>query len=135
MAQALEQTQNLLRGTLGTDEELAESASDTDPRALDKVRAFLQTLVENEAICTLQYGEHSVCFTDVGQVRNSLARLDRDNLLEKESTLDGEFQGYLPKGRTFEFALAGSDEIIRGKVAPSAQDAKFKRHQTLDSIS
>ena len=42
VAQALERTQNLLKGTLGTDEELADSASETDLRALDKMRSFLK---------------------------------------------------------------------------------------------
>lgn len=41
VAQALERTQNPLKGTLGTDEELADSASETDLRALEKMRSFL----------------------------------------------------------------------------------------------
>lgn len=123
IAQALERTQSLLRGSLGSDEELADSASDTDPRALDKIRNFLQTLADHEAICTMQYREQSIRFTDVGQVRNSLARLSRDNIVEQEEFLNGAFQGYLPKGRTFEFILSGSDEVIRCKVAPSIQNA------------
>jgi len=123
VAQALERTQNLLKSTLGTDEELADSASDTDPRALDKVRVFLQTLAENEAICTMQYQKSSVRFTDVGQVKSSLARLSQDNFHEEETFLDGVFQGVLPKGRTFEFGISDKDEVVRGKVGPAIQDA------------
>ncbi len=123
VAQALERTQNLLQGTVGTDDQLADSAADTDPRALDRVRAFLQTLADYEAICTMQYRDRGFRFTDVGQVRNSLARLGQDNLREDEQYLDGEFQGVLPKGRTFEFKVAGEDEVVRGKVGPVIQDA------------
>lgn len=123
VAQALERTQNLLQGTVGTDDQLADSAADTDPRALDKVRVFLQTLVDYEAICTMQYRDRGFRFTDVGQVRNSLARLGKDNLREDEQVFDGEFQGVLPKGRTFEFKLAGQDEVMRGKVGPAIRDA------------
>jgi hypothetical protein len=123
VAQALERTQNLLQGTVGTDDQLADSAADTDPRALDKVRVFLQTLVDYEAICTMQYRDRGFRFTDVGQVRNSLARLGQDNLREDEQYLNGEFQGVLPKGRTFEFKLVGEDEVVRGKVGPAIQDA------------
>lgn len=91
VAQALERTLNLLESTVGTDDQLADSAADADPRALDKVRTFLQTLADHEAICTMQYQERCFRFTDVGQVRNSLVRLRHDNLREGEQNLEGEF--------------------------------------------
>ncbi len=122
MALALERTQNLLQSTVGTDDQLADSAAETDPRALAKVRAFLQTLADNEAICAIQAGDRGFGFTDVGQVRNSLARLGGDNLREEERILEGEFQGVLPKGRTFEFRLATGDDVIRGKLGPAIWD-------------
>lgn len=121
--QALEHTQNLLQGTVGTDDQLADSAADTDPRALDKVRAFLQTLVEYEAICTMQHQGRHFRFTDVGQIRTSLARLSHDNLHEERRTLEGVFQGVMPMGRTFEFKLATQEEVVRGKLGPAIQDA------------
>ena len=40
VAIALERTQALLQSTLGDDDALADIASETDPRALDKVRNF-----------------------------------------------------------------------------------------------
>jgi len=116
IAQALERTQNLLSGTTGTDDQLADSAADTDPRALEKIRAFLQTLSDHEAVCAMQYRGTYFRFTDVGQVRNSLSRLSQDNLLEVTQSLTGEIQGVLPKGRTFEFKIAGSDEVTRCKI-------------------
>lgn len=61
---------------------LADIASETDPRALDKVRNFLRVLADNGAVCALQYGGQGVRFTDVGQVSRSLARLEADNLHE-----------------------------------------------------
>lgn len=122
VAQAIERTQNLLKGTLGTDEELADSASETDPRALDKVRAFLSTLVENEAICTVQYRDQSARFKDVGEVRASLARLGQDNLQEQNALIIGSFEGALPTGRTFEFRIRETREVIRGKVLSALQD-------------
>lgn len=116
---ALDRTQALLQGTLGNDEDLADIASETDPRALDKIRAFLKVLVDSDAVCTLQYRGRGVRFTDVGQVRSSLERLGADNLRETQQRLQGEFIGALPKSRTFEFKLAGDEIIIRGKVATS----------------
>ena len=119
---ALNRTQALLLGTLGSDEDLADIASETDPRALDKVRTFLKILTENDAVCALQYRGRSIRFTDVGQVRSSFDRLGADNLRESEQQLRGKFLGVLPNSRTFEFELAGEARIIRAKVAPSIQN-------------
>lgn len=116
IAQALERTQSLLRGTIGSDDQLADSAADTDPRALEKIRTFLQTLADHEAVCALEYRETYFRFTDVGQIRNSISRLSQDNLRELEQSITGEIQGVLPKGRTFEFKMAGTDEVTRCKI-------------------
>lgn len=131
MAQALERTHDLLRSTLGDDEELADAASETDPRALDRLRGFLQVLADGDAVCTLQWNERSVQFADVAQVRASLARLSRDNLHEEECSLAGSFIGALPHGRTplFEFRLSEGGEVIRGKVAAAVHDIEqINRH-------
>lgn len=123
LALAIEQTQSLLQGSIDTDDELlADTASELDQRALDKIRAFIVTLAENEAVCALQYRNQVFRFTDVGQVRRSLERLSKDNLHEDEQFLKGEFQGVLPNRRTFEFKISGSDQIINGKVTPAIED-------------
>jgi hypothetical protein len=124
VAVALERTQSLLQATLGQDDELADIASETDPRALDKVRSFLRVLADNGAICTLQYSDKAMRFTDPGQVRRSLARLAADNLRESQQTLEGEFVGVLPVARSFEFKLAGNEEIVRGKISPNVGDVE-----------
>jgi hypothetical protein len=121
VAQALDRAQLLLRGTQGTDDELADSAADTDRRALDKMRAFLQTLADNEAVCTVQVGESVVRFHDVGQVRTSLERLRQDHLRESREELRGELRGVLPDGRQFECRLADSGLMVRGKVGPAIE--------------
>ena len=113
---ALDQTQTLLRGTLGSDDDLADSVAGTDPRALGALRTFLDTLAASEATCSIEYRDSIVRFSDVGQVRRSLERLSQDNLREEEQWLEGEFQGVLPKSRSFEFRLIETQEIIKGKV-------------------
>ena len=114
--QALELTQSLLQSTLGTDDELADSAVAIDPRAVAAVRSFLEYLGTNEAVCALQFNDKLFQFKDVGEVTRSVQRLGRDNLLEEQTQLTGRFQGVLPKARTFEFKLGDSQEVIRGKV-------------------
>lgn len=121
--QAIERTQSLLSGSIASDDEqLADAATDLDRRALDKVRAFVATLADNEAVCALQYGRQAFRFHSVGQVREALDRLSTDNLTEQQRQLQGHFEGALPHWRTFEFKLADSDEIIVGKIAPSIHD-------------
>lgn len=122
VAQALDRTQSLLRGTQGTDDELADSAAEADRRALDKVRAFLETLADNEAVCTVRVDDAVVTFSDVGQVRTSIKRLSQENLREDIEELHGELRGVLPKARAFEFKIASSSQVIRGKIAPTIRD-------------
>ncbi len=125
VAIALERMRSLLQSTQGSDEELADVASETDQRALEKVRAFLKVLAESEAVCALQYDGAVVRFQDVGQVRQSLARLEADNLHERHETLLGLFEGSLPNARTFEFKLDSDGQIIRGKIAPTVQNVEL----------
>ena len=122
VALAIERTQTLLHGTQGTDEDLADSAVAVDRRALDKIRAFLQTLADHGAVCAIETAGRRVAFTDVGQVRSSLARLSAENLVEHEETLTGELIGVLPAARTFEFQT-DDQQIIRGQIAASIGDA------------
>lgn len=122
VARALAQTQQVLRGTQGTDDELADSAFEADRRAIDKVRAFLQTLADSEATCAVEYGESIVRFTDVGQVRTSVERLSQEYLREESEELEGTLQGVLPAGRVFEFKVSNTAQTIRGKVAPAITD-------------
>lgn len=134
VAQALERIHSLLRGTLGTDDELADSASDVDRRARDKLRSFLQNLVDCEAVCTVQFGDVGISFSDVGQVRTSIQRLSQENLQESQEELQGELQGVLPQSRNFEFKISSTSQIIRGKIASSISDPDAlngKRHQPL----
>ncbi len=123
---AIERTQSLLQGSIDdNDELLADTASELNQRALDKVRAFISTLADNEAICALQYRNQVFRFTDVGQVRRSLERISKDNLHEDEQLLHGEFQGVLPKRRTFEFKITGTGQVVAGKVSPAIEDANL----------
>lgn len=135
VAQALDRTQALLSGTLGSDDQLADSVADTDPRALEKLRGFLQTLVDNDAICALQYQSKSFRFTDVGQVKSSLARISQDNLHEEPQVLVGELQGVLPKSRAFEFKLAQSEVVVKGKVGASIEDVSQLNSQLNQCIT
>jgi hypothetical protein len=123
VAQALSQTQALLEGSaIGSDDDLAEAATGTEPRVIESVRKFLDTLILNDAYCSFEINGKVFRFNDVGQVRRSWQRLSLDNLKEDTVICEGEFQGVLPKRRTFEFNLSATREIIVGKIGPCIAD-------------
>ena len=131
--QALELTQNLLKSTVGSDDDLADSAVATDPRAVAAIRSFLEFLANNEAVCALNVNDKLFQFKDVGEVRRGVERLSQDNLQE-ETRLTGKFQGVLPKARSFEFKIATSQEVVRGKVSAniaSPDEINNHLHQSL----
>lgn len=118
VGEALAATQTLLEATAGDDDSLAEAAAGMEPRAIAAARAFLTVLADNEAVCAVSVGGKSFGFTDVGQVQRAVARLATENLIEGQATKTGEFQGVLPKSRTFEFKLSGTNEVIKGRIGP-----------------
>jgi hypothetical protein len=58
----------------------------------------------------------------VNHLRTSTERLRDDNLREDTEEHDGEFQGVLPTGRTFEFKTT-DHKILRGKIGMDIEDA------------
>jgi hypothetical protein len=119
---AIAKAQAIMQASLGTDDELTEALSETEPRALDSMRKFLDTLATSEAVCTMEFKGEVFRFADVEQVRRSVSRLARDNIHECEEAKSGSFLGVLPHRRAFEFRLEGTDEIIGGKVGKDVTD-------------
>jgi hypothetical protein len=118
VGRALAHTQNLLLGTTAADDELlADTAAELDQRAIDKVRTFVAVLRDNEATCALQFGERTFRFNELAQVQASFDRLSRDNLQEVSVVMEGQFEGLLPRRRSFEFRRADSGEVLAGKLA------------------
>lgn len=116
---AIQQAHALLRGMLSTDDDLADAAGEVPPRAMDRTRDFLKTLLDAEAYCTADLGGNIARFNNVDQVKRSLDRIRQDNLVEREIELVGQFLGVLPKSRSFEFELIEDKQVVRGKVDPS----------------
>ena len=120
---AIEQTMSILEATVGTDEILTDAVSDTDPRALELLRAFLKKMADQEAVCALEFKDDIFRFSDVGQVRQSESRLSQDHIYEEEQEYSGHFRGVLPTHRTFEFLNEDNGEVISGKIDFAIKDA------------
>ncbi|WP_457673784.1 hypothetical protein [Thiolapillus sp.] len=123
---ALEKVQALLEAAVsGTDDDVAELVDEIHPRAVKKVSDFLEQMSRQEAWCALEFKEHTFRFRDLKQLRQSMERIQEDNIHENKETYRGELQGVLPKGRAFEFRIADRDEVIRGKLGPDMEEEKI----------
>jgi hypothetical protein len=115
---ALEKTQRLLESTTGTDEQLADTLSEVDPRAVEKVKGFLAVLADAEATCAFEQHGRRFVFSNVEQVATSLGRLSSDNIHEENVRLRGVLQGVLPGRRQFEFLADGEEQPVFGTISP-----------------
>lgn len=133
---AIDQAKAIMKATLGTDDELTEALADIDPRAINAIRNFLDTMFKNEAVCALEFKGDVFRFADVEQVRRSMVRLEQDNIHEMDLEFPGAFLGVLPNRRTFEFKLADAEDIISGKVGnaiaePATINQVLEQHVTI----
>ena len=120
---AVERTMEILEATAGTDDALIDAVSDTHPRALGALRAFLKKMADREATCTLEFKKHVFGFSDVSQVRRCENRLSRDYISVEEQEMSGRFQGMLPAHRTFEFLNETTGGVVSGRIDSALMDA------------
>ncbi|NTU70069.1 hypothetical protein HGB13_04640 [bacterium] len=118
----------------GSDDEVAEIVEDMHPRAIRKVYEYLDLLVKSEAWCGFEFENHKFVYSDYEQIQYSCERLKADNIQESFEEFQGEFQGVLPNGRTFEFRVYDDDEIIRGKVGVLIEDPDVLNREWLHRI-
>lgn len=119
--QAMGKAHALLKGLAGSDEELADAADEVDPRAIDKLRTFLQTMAEAGAWCAATYGGMEARLPSLEHVKAGIERLQTTNLVEQEKIIDGMLRGILPGAREFEFQPSAGGKPIHGKVAAGLQ--------------
>jgi hypothetical protein len=118
----------------GSDDDIAELVEEIHPRAVKKAAEFLDYIAEQDAWCGLEFKEASFRFSGIEQVRASAERLKSNNIKESEETYVGEFQGVLPKSRTFEFKVSDGEGVLRGKVGPEIGDADILNREYLHKL-
>ncbi len=121
LARSLSKTHQLLQSTLGTDDELTEAITDLDPRVLSALRAFLEVLQKNDAVCAIESDAGRFHFDSSAQVTQSARRLQGANIHREETELVGAFEGVLPTPRTFEFRQENGS-VVFGKIGPQVAD-------------
>jgi hypothetical protein len=122
---AVEKVRQLMEtaATVSDDETLAEIIEEVHPRAVRKVKDFLDALSERDALCAYEFDGKVFRFTDMDQLRRGRDRLAGENIKESAEEFVGEIQGVLPKSRTIEFKIAGKEDVIRARIGPDIEDA------------
>lgn len=130
VAQAVEKTQSLLTAAVQADDEaLADSASEIDQRAVDKIRGFVETLQANEALCAIEFKGRYFQFVRSADVVRSIERMSAANLQETSEALHGSFVGAMPyKRRTFEFRIQATGEVIVGRFGSGVDHPEEINH-------
>lgn len=120
---AIDKIQTIFRASIRSDDELTEAIYDIDSRAIESVTSFLKVLSDQDAVCSLSFKESVFKYENNEQIIRSMERLSTDNICQKEVSFKGEFQGYLPSRKTFEFQITEKEEIIFGKVSSDFEGA------------
>jgi hypothetical protein len=136
VGRALAHMQDLLLGTTAADDELlADTAAELDQRAIDKIRSFVGVLHDHDATCALQFGARTFRFNELAEVQASLDRLSHDNLQEELVVVSGQFEGLLPRRKTFEFRRADSGEVVAGKLAAGIQRPELVNEHLYEQVT
>lgn len=106
----------------GSDDDLSELVNEIHPRAVRKVADFLKYLLDHEAWCGFEFKEKVFKYSGTEQVQSSFERIKDENIKNSQAQFTGKFQGVLPKGRTFEFLVFDTQDVIRGKIGLDIQD-------------
>ena len=122
--EAIKQAKEIMKSSTLDPEALAEAIEETDNRALNDLRGFIELLAESEAVCSLSSEGDTFGFDSVGQVQTALVNLSQDNVIEDEIDIRGYFQGYLPKGRRAEFIESSTREVISARVGRAIPEAE-----------
>ena len=120
---ALSRAKGIFESLVSDEEAIADAIAETDDRALNDVRGFLQLMVDNEAVCSLSHKNRTFRFRDFRQVEQGLSKLGRENIQEGRTELHGRFLGFLPQHRTAEFEVE-SGEILFCRVGQTIRDAQ-----------
>lgn len=129
---AVEIIKELLRVSAeGSDDDISDIVEEIHPRAVRKVADFLSSIHKKGAWCGLEFRDSYFKYRNLEQLKNSVTRLRKENILETEETYFGEFQGVLPQGRNFEFVIADGSGIVRGRLGPDIEDPDVLNRQWL----
>lgn len=117
---AINQTHSILEMSLkGDDDGLAEAINDLDDRALDKIRGFVQILIDNRTTFTLKHNNSALIANNINDIERAAFKLSRDSVKEELKQFEVIFLGALPHKRQCEFVMSDdeSKSIFIAKIS------------------
>ncbi|MEX0827828.1 MAG: hypothetical protein WD005_02640, partial [Haliea sp.] len=113
----------LLRvSALGSDDDISDIVEKIHPRAVRKVADFLSVLSKQNAWCGLKFRNDFFRYDDLEELKLSESRLRTENIDERTETYHGEFQGFLPEARNFEFKISDDNFVLKGRLGENIED-------------
>lgn len=113
----------LLRvSAIGSDDDISDIVERIHPRAVRKVADFLAVLSKQNAWCGLEYRNDFFRYSGLEELKLSESRLRKENIDERTERYRGEFQGFLPVGRNFEFRVLDEDFVLKGRLGEDIED-------------
>lgn len=126
--------QKLLRvSAQGSDDDISDIVEEIHPRAVRKVADFLTVLSKQGAWCGLEFGNDFFRYGDLEELKLSQSRLRKENIIEGTETYRGEFQGFLPAGRNFEFKVLDDDFVLKGRLGEDIENTLALNRDWLDT--
>lgn len=125
VSKALDQTHFILQTSMsGDDDALADALSDLDSRALDKIRSFVQILIDHKSLFSLRHKDFSLAAKSIHELEISAQKLSSDSVKEELKELEVVFIGALPHKRQCEFMMADDDkkDILAAKISSFVND-------------
>ncbi|EFG85378.1 hypothetical protein F1645_13665 [Novacetimonas hansenii] len=132
VGKAVEIVKDLLRvSAKGSDDDILDIVEEIHPRAVRKVADFLSIVSKKGAWCGLEFRDSYFKFSSLDEIIFSEQRLRQENISENQEVYFGEFQGFLPHGRNFEFVVSDGSGIIRGRLGPDIEDPEILNREWL----
>ncbi|WP_155798419.1 hypothetical protein [Sorangium cellulosum] len=107
------------------DEEFMTAAADVEPRAHEKLVAFLKIVKSAHAVCRVVSDNAEAALLDEASVDAAVERASTTSVEENEKYYEGKFLGVMLESRWFEHETNALGAVITGKVHEDVDRAKL----------
>lgn len=112
----------------GSDDEVTEALHTLHPRAVRTIVDFLEYIEKKKALCGIEFKGRFFRYSDLGQLKSAKERLKEGNVHHTREKFLGQFQGSLPKPRTFQFQPIEDAPPIMGRFDAAIDPYAINRH-------
>jgi len=124
LSDALVRLTEVLAAAADTDERFAFSLAKVSPRVLPRLKEFLDVVVEQNALLSVESGELKIDMTQE-RVTAARERVGATKTDDRQITLEGVFRGATLDSWRFDFRTI-SGETISGRIDEEIEDAKVE---------